>query len=309
MKKAIALLVAALIAVPLAIAEPPDRSLSLSGLQIVLTPGSLVKVDASVEDPYYGWGSVEAGDVGPVKGFDDKGRIIIDFPNQNGWIADATEMVPVIGRDYVVVRGPDWGKGGPNLSGEGRGTVLTDRSSSGYVRVRWSSGDETDCRFDALGAYDVRAVELPSTAAPAPVATKGTRHEKFGNWVIYQDADAIYVAADAGDIGSGNTTFRFPLTSNGWYWLSNRKGKFVVWSQGTSDPQEFSVNVPSSAPSAASRKEGFAAGNWRLAFSGNKLTVSHKDTKSQVIITEGSNGWWEIKVGDKMRTIYSSDNP
>jgi len=307
MRKIASLLVVVALASTLVMAEPPDKSLSLSGLQIVLTPGTLVRVDATVENPYYGWGSVKAGDIGPVKGFDDRGRIIIDFPAQNGWIADAIEMLPVIGKGYVVVRGPDWGKGGPNLSSEGKGTVLTDRSASGYVRVRWENGQETDCRFDALGAYDIRAIQLP--ASVAPVTSAGTRHEKFGNWVIFQDADAIYVAADPGDIGSGNTTFRFPLSSNGWYWLANRKGKFVVWSQGTSDPQEFSVNVPSFSPSATSRQEAFSAGNWRLSFSGNKLTVSHASTKSQVIVTGSSNGWWELKVGDNLRTIYSSDKP
>ena len=63
--------------------------------------GDKVKVDPSISEPKYKWGSVKKGSVGTVKRIDSDGDIVVDFPEQSGWKGLLKEMELVSGMSQV----------------------------------------------------------------------------------------------------------------------------------------------------------------------------------------------------------------
>ena len=66
-----------------------DNSIAVAGLNV----GDLVRVRASVSRPEYGWGDVDHASIGQVRRL---GPVIVDFPEQEGWQAVASELEVVV---------------------------------------------------------------------------------------------------------------------------------------------------------------------------------------------------------------------
>ena len=66
-----------------------DNSIPVAGLNV----GDLVRVRASVSRPEYGWGDVDHASIGQVRRL---GPVIVDFPEQEGWKALASELEVVV---------------------------------------------------------------------------------------------------------------------------------------------------------------------------------------------------------------------
>ena len=62
-----------------------------------------------------------------------------------------------------MVRGPDWTWGDQDGSPPGKGTVVSELSSNGWVRVRWKSGSINSYRMTKDGKFDLAIAPVDST--------------------------------------------------------------------------------------------------------------------------------------------------
>jgi hypothetical protein len=279
-----------------------------SAMAVIKTPGSLVKVNDAIENPRFGWGSVQSGDIGVVAGFDGE-DFIVDFPSHDHWYAEPSELVPALEKSSAVVPGPDW----PEAPYSGKpGTVISGPDNNRAVKVRWPTGKEGLYAFGAAGRYEVFGIDPTrygaSTASKGPFETGA--YYKYGTWRVYNDGHSIYIASEDWQ-SANNTVVRLPLTSNGWFWVSNMKGMYVVWSQGDSENQIFSLDsIPKEAPKSDLGKQSWIAGNWSFWVDGSRLYAQHRDSGQLLGFWEGSNGWWELTPkGASLVTQYSSSQP
>ncbi|XP_043075914.1 tripartite motif-containing protein 6 isoform X2 [Puntigrus tetrazona] len=77
---------------------PDDNECGSSTLNCNIKKGDKVRVKPSVETPKYLWGSVSHGSIGSVINVQGE-AVTVDFPEQQGWIGEVSEMelVPALG--------------------------------------------------------------------------------------------------------------------------------------------------------------------------------------------------------------------
>jgi formylglycine-generating enzyme required for sulfatase activity len=117
------------------------------------------------------------------------------------------------------------------------------------------------------------------------------------------------------EISPRGVRFILPETSNGWYWVETKKGQYVMWSSGTSNPQTFTFPSTSCAGTTLSRGI-YSAGEWEIYVPGNvsgddRITFRHKSKNhAPLSLWYKSNGWadWKAK-GGETKTIYSTTDP
>ena len=185
----------------------------------VTTEGNLVSIRNGLI-PGDGWQQIRPNQVGIVvrageteATTDEAGNVsndttvIIDFPTQEGFIALASELVPVIGVGMIVEPGPDWSDG--NLHDDTQGVVeeIDPRGEFDLIRVRWGN-NFSNRYFWSPEEHQVKAVGYgthPQEMAPPPVfvSSKG-----FAEQLIL--GDLMSEALNANDI----TAVRLPAYEN-----------------------------------------------------------------------------------------------
>ena len=111
-------------------------------LKMITTPGNLVSIVEGIE-PSNGWQRVRPYQIGIIQsasGEGDETQIVVDFPEQEGFLAMPRELRPVLGVDMIVQPGPDWSDG--NLHGGSLGSVkdIDVRGNLTLVKVQWENG-------------------------------------------------------------------------------------------------------------------------------------------------------------------------
>ena len=150
--------------------------------------GSRVRVKPSISNPTYGWGAVRPSSVGTLREYDSDGDPVIDFPEQSGWHARASEIELATGSSSPspqpssstlpvgsrVKRGPDWKWGDQDGGAGGLGTVTSPVDPDSWVDVKWDSGASNNYRWGAEGRYDLEVVSLGSgsSASRLPLGSK-----------------------------------------------------------------------------------------------------------------------------------------
>jgi hypothetical protein len=96
--------------------------------------GDKVRVKASVDEPSFAWGEVSPGDVGTVRtlsGIDSE--MIVDFPNQRGWMAESHEMELVVERRKAAQKVLAYGI----LTKDGKlHSTVTDRDKARSIKAK-----------------------------------------------------------------------------------------------------------------------------------------------------------------------------
>lgn len=271
---------------------------------------TLVMVRPGVE-PSQGWGGVDAADIGQIAAVAQDGMLSITFADKgiNDWKARQNEMMPVLGVGMVVVRGPDWKWQNQDGGDGGRGRV-TAIDADGWATVNWDNGTENGYRWNVDGAYDIRPIafgahpQVMSDVPAAPAAGNASRVRALGTWTMIEEGTHITFANDQGPV-------RIQLTqdSNGWFVLDNNSGKYVVYSNLTSEPATDSL--PAFQPASEGLLTSITKfGDWTIRVTTGDILVSHVANNFDIRLWNESNGWFDVLFHDGTeRTYYSTDAP
>jgi hypothetical protein len=85
--------------------EALEKHMSVTESAPKFKVGDYVKL--SIKDgksPKYGWGGAKNGDIGKVVEVEYDGTVRVDFPNQEGWLADPSEIVLVTDEEVAQVK-------------------------------------------------------------------------------------------------------------------------------------------------------------------------------------------------------------
>ena len=277
---------------------------SASETAMVKMPGTLVALRDGVE-PTYGWGDVEAGDIGQVRRLDNDGDLVVDFPGKDvsGWASPVDEMQPVIGEGMLVERGPDW-KWQDQDGGAGRQGNVTAVKDNGWVEVTWPNGETNDYRWNLDGLYDLRPVDLGmhSTQMEGAVSS-ALSASSFGGWTVVRQGEQLALVAPEGQMH-----LEFWRESNGWFDFRNQMGQWTYYSSNSkeADSSEFTaISTPTGdEPQGVSK-----FGEWRLRVTATDIYISHPGNEFELDIPAEGPVRFDVQFYDGSVESIAADTP
>jgi hypothetical protein len=268
----------------------PMAAQNTSEADMVKMRDTLVMLRDGVE-PTYGWGDVEADDIGQVRRVDNDGDLVVDFPGKEvtGWAAPPDEMQPVIGEGMKVVRGPDW-KWQDQDGGKGQFGNVTLVKDNGWVEVAWPNGTTNDYRWNQDGAYDLRAVDIGTHSQRMQGAISTELHaSRFGSWTVLRQGQQLAFVSDAGPM-----QIEIWSESNGWFDFRNAVGQWTYYSSSSKDA-DTSELTPMQAADSDEPLGLSKFGEWKMRVTQTDIYLSHPGNDFELDIPAQSQGAFEVQ--------------
>ena len=281
--------------------------------------------------PAWQWGDQDGNGLGTVVVARDAAgwiRVAWDNGEQNAYrwgIGGAYDLVwlpspkpvPVVGDR--VQRGKDWAWGTQGAGG--LGTVVSPRTTAGWINVRWDNGESNDYRWGVEGEFDLAlvhgataatsaaptppfppsepkassppsAVPRPPAAPPEPPAGRDRPAPPPIGTIVARGQDWQW--GDQGDGSLGKVTT--PIDEEGWIGVRWENGDENNYRWGAEDAYDLMV------VEAARSKRASAASTWR-----NPAVDDATRASIAAVRSRGGESTWNAAVRDLLLASYDGN--